>query len=282
MWKTNNNDMAFFHTHIITGPIHSRRLGLSLGVNLLPTSQKICNYDCVYCECGWDTVMEADPAGLPSCRDIESALRDALERLKKEGKRPDSITFSGNGEPTLHPAFPEIAAVANRCVREAYPENPPLVTVISNATQIGREEIRQALASCSKVLLKLDAGTAGMYARINRLRQGFRLGDYGEERSPEEFYPVLIRHLAAYPYPFTLQTLLFRGEHEGLPVDNTSGAEWEAYVAQLKKIRPQSIMLYGLDRETPAKKLLKLGREELEEKAEALRKEGFENVQAFF
>lgn len=274
--------MAFFHTHIITGPIHSRRLGISLGVNLLPTTEKICNYDCVYCECGWDKTLSADPDRLPSLEEIERALHEALEKMAKEGKRPDSVTFSGNGEPTLHPDFPAIAEMTGQSVRSFFPENPPLVTVISNATQIMREEIRNALARCGKVLLKLDAGTPRMYARINRLRTGFSLGSNKVETTPEEFYPELVRNLALYPPPFTLQTLLFRGEYDGEKIDNTSGEEWDSYVERLKEIRPGSIMLYGLDRETPAKKLEKLSKEELDEKAEALRREGFTNVQAFF
>ena len=150
--------MTFFHKHIITGPIRSRRLGISLGVNLLPVTEKLCNYDCnydcVYCECGWDTRWEADPAELPTLQEIEEALRTALQKLKAEGTRPDSITFSGNGEPTIHPQFPQIAPMTAACARESYPENPPLVTVISNATQIGRPEIVEALGhiaprSCS-------------------------------------------------------------------------------------------------------------------------------------
>ena len=116
--------MTFFHKHIITGPIRSRRLGVSLGVNLLPVTEKLCNYDCVYCECGWDTRWEADPAELPTLQEIEEALRTALQKLKAEGTRPDSITFSGNGEPTIHPQFPQIAPMTAACARESYPENP--------------------------------------------------------------------------------------------------------------------------------------------------------------
>ncbi|MCM1532321.1 MAG: radical SAM protein [Bacteroides sp.] len=274
--------MAFFHHHIITGPIHSRRLGLSLGVNLLPTQNKVCNYDCVYCECGWNTVDAAEPEQLPAVREVQSALKQALTELKAKGMRPDSVTFSGNGEPTLHPAFGEIVAVVNDCVESFYPENPPVLTVISNATQIGRPEVAEALALCGKVLLKLDAGTPEMYARINRLRQGFRLGTYRQEESPEAYYGCLLRNLERFPYPFTVQTLLFRGENEGETIDNTSGAEWDAYVERLSLIRPQGVMLYGLDRETPAKKLQKLSAEELEAKAEELRRRGFNNVKAFF
>ena len=274
--------MTFFHKHIITGPIHSRRLGISLGVNLLPITEKLCNYDCVYCECGWDTRWEADPAELPTLQEIEEALRASLQKLKTEGTRPDSITFSGNGEPTIHPQFPQIAPMTAACAREFYPENPPLVTVISNATQIGRPEIVEALGHCTKVLLKLDAGTPQIYARINQLQKGFKLGAYEVKDDPESYYPQLLRNLENYPHPFTMQTLLFRGEHDGKPIDNTSGAEWEAYVQRLQRIKPSCIMLYGLDRETPAKALKKLSKEELEAHAEELRKAGFPSVQAFF
>ncbi|MDE5574814.1 MAG: radical SAM protein [Bacteroidales bacterium] len=274
--------MAFFHTHIITGPIRSRRLGLSLGVNLLPVRNKLCNYDCVYCECGWNTVEEAEPEQLPSPEAVGAALEKALTDLAAQGVRPDSITFSGNGEPTLHPDFGAIVPMVKDCAARFYPENPPGLTLISNATQIGRKEVAEALKLCQRVLLKLDAGTPAMYAQINRFQKGFRLGAYRQNQEAEAFFEELLRNLRAFPYPFTVQALLFRGEHEGQRLDNTSGAEWEAYCRQLAAIRPQGIMLYGLDRETPAKKLQKLSAEELERKAEDLRRRGFKNVSAFF
>lgn len=274
--------MSFFHHHIITGPIQSRRLGLSLGLNLLPTQQKICNYNCVYCECGWNTVQEAGLEGLPSVEKVREALRSALNKLKEKGIRPDSLTFSGNGEPTLHPDFGAMAAMVRDCAQEFYAGARPALTLISNATRIGMPEVAHAVGLCDRALLKLDAGTAEMYARINRLQTGFSIGDYTVTQDPQEFYPELVRLLSELPYPFTIQTLLFRGEYEGTPIDNTSGGEWEAYVEQLSRIRPQGIMLYGLDRETPAKNLRKLSRQELEQKAEDLRRRGFKNVSAYF
>ena len=136
--------MTFFHKHIITGPIHSRRLGISLGVNLLPVTEKLCNYDCVYCECGWDTRWEADPAELPTLQEIEEALRASLQKLKAEGTHPDSITFSGNGEPTIHPQFPQIAPMTATCAREFYPENPPLVMPAPRRCTPGSTNCRKA------------------------------------------------------------------------------------------------------------------------------------------
>lgn len=273
---------GFFHHQIITGPIRSRRLGLSLGVNLLPVAHKICNYDCLYCECGWNTVNVAETDDLPTVRDIAAALSEKLQCLEKEGIRPDSITFSGNGEPTLHPNFKAVVTAVKSCVASVYPDAPPTVTVLSNATRIGQPEIREALGLCSRIVLKLDAGTSPTYARINRLQTGFRLGAYEEKAVPEPFYEKLLAQLAAFPYPFTVQTLLFRGEYEGEAISNADGTEWEAYKQRLAFIRPHGIMLYGLDRETPARKLQKLSRQELDAKAEDLRKAGFENVQAYF
>lgn len=272
--------MSFFHTHIITGPIHSRRLGLSLGVNLLSTEEKVCNYNCVYCECGWNTAWTRQPP-LPSCQEVEGALDTALFQLRELGKRPDSITFSGNGEPTLHPDFPAVMEATLRIARSHYPDNPPMVTVISNATQTGRPEIVEALSHCQKVLLKLDAGTPRTYALVNRLQKGFRLNKVSVEQSAEEFYPRLVENLATYPHPYTLQTLLFRGEYEGETIDNAAGGEWEAYKSRLEEIRPPAIMLYGLDRETPAKKLVKLSESELNARSEELRSLGF-NATAFY
>lgn len=274
--------MSFFHHHIITGPIQSRRLGLSLGVNLLPTQQKICNYNCVYCECGWNTVQQASLGDLPSVEKVREALHSALNKLKEKGIRPDSLTFSGNGEPTLHPDFGAMAAMVRDCAQEFYAGARPALTLISNATRIGMPEVAHAVRLCDRALLKLDAGTAEMYARINRFQTGFRLGSYRERGEARDFYPQLVRNLATLPCPFTIQTLLFKGEYEGERLDNTSGEEWEAYVGQLSRIRPQGIMLYGLDRETPAKQLCKLSKEELEQKAEDLRRRGFKNVSAYF
>lgn len=274
--------MSFFHRHIITGPIHSRRLGVSLGVNVLPLTEKICNYDCVYCECGWDTRYEAGRNELPTVSEISQSLRIALESMRQRGEKPDSVTFSGNGEPTLHPDFDRIVAQTVQAVREVYPESSPKVTVISNATRIGDKRICDALALCDNVLLKLDAGTPAMYARINRLQKGFRLESYAVETDPESYFPQLVENLARYPHPYSLQTLLFRGQHDGQAIDNTSGEEWEAYLAHLRRIMPPAIMIYGIDRETPAKQLVKLSREELDSKAEILRQQGFRNVKAFF
>lgn len=274
--------MPFFHKHIITGPIKSRRLGLSLGVNLLPTTEKICNYDCVYCECGWDTRNSAVKEELPTVEEISRELETSLLAMKSRGERPDSVTFSGNGEPSIHPDFYPIVKATVDITSKVFPENTPMVTVISNATMIGNQNVVDALAMCDNVLLKLDAGTPTMYGRINRLRSGFSLGNYEVSVSPEEYHTILVENLCRYPHPFTLQTLLFRGEHDGALIDNTSGEEWSAYLRCLHHIRPKSIMIYGLDRETPARKLIKLSREELEAKAEELRKEGFGNVKAFY
>ena len=273
---------GFFHHQIITGPIHSRRLGLSLGVNLLPVAHKICNYDCLYCECGWNTVNAAPTDALPTVKEIGTVLLEKLRLLEKEGVIPDSITFSGNGEPTLHPDFKAVVTAVKTCVSAVYPQTRPSVTVLSNATRIGQPEIQEALGICDRIILKLDAGTVDAYARINRLQTGFRLGGYTETHRPEAFYGQLLAQLAAFPYPFTVQTLLFRGEYGGETIHNTDGAEWEAYKRQLALICPHGVMLYGLDRETPAKHLQKLSKQELEAKAEELRLAGFKNVQAFF
>lgn len=273
---------GFFHHQIITGPIRSRRLGLSLGVNLLPVSHKICNYDCLYCECGWNTVNTAETDALPTVKDIAEALSVKLQILKEENVKPESVTFSGNGEPTLHPDFKAVVSEVRRIVETVYPDAPPALTVLSNATRIGRDDVRVALGLCTRIVLKLDAGTPDTYARINRLQTGFRLGAYEERLRPETFYGSLLAQLRAFPYPFIVQTLLFRGEYEGRMLDNTDGAEWEAYKRRLASIRPYGIMLYGLDRETPARKLQKLSKPELEARAEALRMAGFKNVQAYF
>lgn len=253
--------MLFENT--IVGPIHSRRLGHSLGVNLLPLKHKRCSYDCVYCECGWNSDSEDGEVAFATPQQIGTLLEARLKELVADGRPVDSFTFAGNGEPTLYPHFPEAVAVVRAMRDKYYPH--AAVTLLTNATQIVRPDIFAAVHTLDNPILKLDAGTEAMWQRINR-------------NNPELgcTFVQLTDALVRFGHDGIIQTLLFDGMHDGKAVSNVAADEFAAYVAWVKKINPKYVMLYALDRATPEKQLRKLSVEELNRYAEVIRKEGIE------
>lgn len=242
----------------VFGPIHSRRLGTSLGINLLPTKGKICNFDCVYCECGWNRDGRAD-AVLPSRADVRAALEEKLSALLLEGKHLDSITFSGNGEPTLNPEFPEIIK-DTLYLREVYcPEAK--VSVLSNATRIHVEEVFAALLTVDNPILKLDAPTDELAARINNPAPGYSVAR-------------VIEAMEKFEGDFVLQTMFLKS-----PVFDSSSPEvllpWMDIV---RFLHPREIMVYTIDRPTPDGNLVKFTAGKMKELVRPLIEEGF-NIQ---
>lgn len=252
--------MLFENT--IFGPIKSRRLGNSLGVNLLPTQHKYCSYDCIYCECGWNKDSEKGLMQYATPAEIRQLLDERLQMLKDQGVVVDSFTFAGNGEPTLYPHFPEIVDLVHEMRDKYYPS--AVTTLLTNATQLVRPEIFKAVQKMDNPVLKLDAGTPEMRMLINRNN------DMG--CSWEELLDVLQR----FGNKGIIQTLLFDGENEGHKVSNIIPQEFDPYLEHLKKIRPKYVMLYALDRATPEKALRKLPVEELNHYADIIRNEGIE------
>ncbi|MBO4741142.1 MAG: radical SAM protein [Bacteroidales bacterium] len=246
----------------IIGPIHSRRLGSSLGVNLLPLQRKVCTYDCIYCECGWNSETERNEIKLPTLDEVTTLLENRLKELVAQGVPVDSFTFAGNGEPTLHPQFPQVAQMVMAMRDKYYPK--AVVTLLTNATQLSRPEIFDAVLKLDNPVLKLDAGTAAMRAAINKPTPA----------CPD--FDTLVENLVRFGNKCIVQTLLLRGENDGHPVSNVSDEEFAEYVEILKKIRPKHVMLYAIDRATPEKKLEKLTVEELESYAQIIRNEGIE------
>ena len=248
-------------TDIIYGPIRSRRLGISLGVNLLPLHSKLCNFDCIYCECGWNDDNRAEKPRFNSREDVRAALEATLSKMEAEGALPDVITFAGNGEPTIHPEFEGIIddtiALRDRFAPEAK------VSVLSNATQLHRESVRNALHKVDNAILKLDSAFTETAKLINKPQ-----GDYSVER--------IVEQLAAFGKEFVLQTMFLRGEYNGSKVDNTTESEVLAWLAIVEHLRPRSVMVYSIDRATPCDTLQKVGREELEKIAERVRALGIE------
>ena len=248
-------------TDIIYGPIRSRRLGISLGVNLLPLHSKLCNFDCIYCECGWNDDNRAEKLRFNSRKDICEALCFTLSQMAAKGELPDVITFAGNGEPTLHPEF-EAIIDDTITLRNKFAPNAK-VSVLSNATQLHRESVRNALHKVDNAILKLDSAFTPTAQLINKPQ-----GDYSVER--------IIEQLEAFGNDFILQTMFLRGEYNGALVDNTTEREFLAWTAVVEHLRPRSVMVYSIDRATPCKTLQKVEREELEQIADKVRALGIE------
>ena len=144
---------TILYDQIVFGPIHSRRLGISLGMNLLPTDGKICSFDCLYCECGFNKDRKTNHR-MPTREEVREALKERLTRMQAEGIAPDVITFAGNGEPTLHPDFESIIADTIATRDSFFPKAK--IAVLSNATQLHKESVVRALSRVEDNILKFD------------------------------------------------------------------------------------------------------------------------------
>ena len=239
--------MTALYNDIIFGPIHSRRLGLSLGVNLLPPESKLCSFDCIYCECGWN----ADHPGRRRFNDraeVARLLGDTLRRMAAEGTPPDVITFAGNGEPTLHPEF-EAVIDDTIALRDALCPSAR-VSVLSNATQLGREDVRRALLRVDNNILKLDSAFDATVEIMDKPQ-----GGYTVRRTVEL--------LKLFEGRLIIQTMFLRGEYLGQKIDNTSPEEVEAWLRLIDEIRPRQVMVYSLDRDTPCRTIERIDVAEL-------------------
>lgn len=249
---------VLFHSTIF-GPIRSRRLGISLGVNLLPDDGKICSFDCVYCEAGYNRQGHGS-TGLPSRQKVASDLRAKLQSMNENGEKPDVITFSGNGEPTLHPEFADIVADVMSLRDEYCPEAK--VSVLSNSTRIFDSKVASALKSVDNNILKLDSA----------IEPTMRLID--APSSPDFTVERLVDALCQFEGQCVIQTMMLRGEHEGKKIDNTTEEEVLALIEAYKRINPREVMLYSIDRSTPEESLVKVEREELQSIAERISSAG--------
>lgn len=247
---------------IVFGPIKSRRLGTSLGINLLPTHKKLCNFNCVYCECGWNEDTKEIKDNLHKKEDIKIALEAKLIEMRNNNISIDSITFSGNGEPTLNSEFSEIIDIVV-VLRNLYAKNAK-ISVLSNATNLLRDDIFAALHKVDNPILKLDAGSEKMFYAINKA-------------NPQIInFQKIIDRLIAFGENAIIQTLLLRGENEGIRLDNTTEEEFGLWLEIVKRIKPRYVMLYPIDRITPESNLEKLTKEELELFANKIRTTGIE------
>ena len=237
----------------VFGPIFSRRLGSSLGINLLPQEGKLCNFDCIYGECGCYADGRGDRV-IPTAEDVRKALTQKLEACSAAGTPIDSITFSGDGEPTLNPDFPEIIDLTLELRDKYYPAAK--VSVLSNATKTWREGVFQALRKVDNPILKLDAPTDQAAALINH-----PVGDY--------HVADIVRDLLRFEGNFVLQTMFLKG-------DGFETADWvDGWMDIVRQLRPREVMVYTIDRETPMKGLRKYTVEEMRALVQPLMDEGF-------
>ena len=242
----------------IFGPVHSRRLGVSLGINLLPGDGKRCTFDCIYCECGFNKDFRPH-LPLPTREEVRTALEARLKGMQANGPAPDVLTFAGNGEPTLHPHFPEIIE-DTRALRDRYfPEAK--ISVLSNSTQVFRPEVFEALKRVDNNILKLDTVDGDYIRLVDRPS-----GHYEVDR--------LVERLKAFEGKVIIQTMFMKGSFEGKDVDNTSDRFVEPWLKAVKEIGPSQVMIYTIDRETPDHDLRKATHEELDHIAARVRQEG--------
>ncbi|MCM1378023.1 MAG: radical SAM protein [Clostridium sp.] len=249
---------VLFHSTIF-GPIHSRRLGVSLGVNLMPNDGKVCSFDCLYCEAGFNAQGKGS-SGLPTVEQVEHDLQSKLHDMKEKGESLDVITFSGNGEPTLHPDFPKIIDITLRARDKYFPEAK--VSVLTNSTRIFTPEVAEALKKVDNNILKLDSAIEPTMRSIDR------------PASKEFTVEKVVEGLQQFRHTGIIQTMILRGEHCGKKIDNTTPEEIAALIEAYKRIQPREVMIYSLDRSTPEERLQKVDREELEVIAENIREAG--------
>lgn len=242
----------------IFGPVKSRRLGVSLGINLLPADGKVCSFDCLYCECGLNATHRAK-SPMPTREEVSAALEKKLIEMLGNGETPDVLTFAGNGEPTIHPHFGAIIddtiALRNRYCPAAK------VSVLTNSTLITRPAVFEALCKVDNNILKLDTVNSEYIAFVDRPTGAYNLN-------------AIISKLKEFGSKAVIQTMFMKGIVDGRSVDNTANSYVLPWLNIVKEIAPREVMIYTIDRETPVDGLMKATREELDRIVALLEKEG--------
>lgn len=252
---------TFLFDQIIFGPVNSRRLGISLGVNLLPTDSKVCSFDCIYCECGWTPKKREQKAVLPSRELVRQKLEEKLSNMIENNERPDVITFAGNGEPTLHPEFEGIIVDTIELRNRLTPKTR--IAVLSNATMLHKASVIRALLKVEDNIQKLDSGFEETIRRIDCPASNFKLKD-------------VVENLKSFDGKVIIQTLFLHGTYKGEIIDNTTEEELAEWLKLVAEIRPSQVMIYTIERDTPASGLEKMTVEELDKIAVRVREIGFE------
>ena len=239
----------------VFGPIKSRRLGNSLGINLLPTKGKICNFYCIYCECGWNKDGLADK-NIPNAARVRRCLEDKLSECLLDGTRIDSITFSGDGEPTLNPEFPRIIEDTIK-LRDAFCPDAK-ISVLSNATKVHIPEVFEALCKVDNPIMKIDAPSDKLVALINKPAPGYEL-------------VRTLEALTRFDGNFILQTMFLKSAD----FDSSSPAVMKGWMEIVRYLQPREIMAYTIDRPAPQEGLQAFTEAEIRELVQPLIDEGF-------
>lgn len=240
--------MTIIYPSPIFGPVHSRRLGVSLGINLMPGDGKICSFDCIYCECGFNKDFKPK-AARPTREEVRQALESKLKDMQQNGPAPDVLTFAGNGEPTLHPDFAGIISDTLQ-LRDHYFPNAK-VSVLSNSTMIHKPAVFEALSRIDNNILKLDTVDEAYIQALDQPAKG-----YDVQR--------IIQHMKAFEGRCIIQTMFLKGSYNGKDMDNTSDSYVLPWLETVKEIAPHQVMIYTIDRETPTQGLQKATHEELD------------------
>lgn len=242
---------------IVFGPIYSRRLGSSLGVNILPSKGKLCNFDCVYCECGWNKDGADAGRRFPTFEEVKVALTEKIATAAMDGVGVDSITFSGNGEPTMHPDFAKIIEITLNLRNEYFPAAK--VSVLSNATLLDREDVLNALMKIDNPIMKIDASSQHLVEKINKPVGAYKLD-------------AVLENLKKFDGDFILQTMFLKSQE----FDTLSQEALNAWMDIVRMLKPRQVMVYTIDRETPDKTLMKYSVEQMTAMVQPLIDEGFD------
>jgi wyosine [tRNA(Phe)-imidazoG37] synthetase (radical SAM superfamily) len=252
---------TFLFDQIIFGPVKSRRLGISLGVNLLPTDSKVCSFDCIYCECGWNPRTREKKAVLPSREEVAQKMEEKLTEMIRDKELPDVITFAGNGEPTLHPEFEGIIEDTIQLRNRFTPKTR--IAVLSNATMLHKPGIIHALLLVDDNIQKLDSGKEETIRRIDCPNSNFKLKE-------------VVKNLKSFHGKVIIQTMFIQGSYKNERIDNTTDEEIEAWLKLIAEIVPSQVMIYTIDRDTPASGIGKVEISELNRISDLVRAIGIE------
>ncbi len=251
---------TFLFDKIIFGPVHSRRLGVSLGVNLLPINKKICTYDCIYCECGFNGDHATAIPQMPKREEVSRELEEVLMDMQLKSKAPNVITFAGNGEPTIHKDFAVIIDDTIALRNKYFPD--ARIAVLSNATMTHKQLVFEALKKVDDNILKLDSGLEETIRLLDRPQGAFTLAG-------------LVDNLRKFEGQLIIQTMFVRGLYNGKEVDNTTNEDVAAWLKLLKEIGPKSVMIYTIERDTPVEGLVKVPLQVLKQIAQKVEEMGF-------
>jgi wyosine [tRNA(Phe)-imidazoG37] synthetase (radical SAM superfamily) len=250
---------GFLFHEVVFGPVRSRRLGLSLGLNLLPSHFKQCTFNCIYCECGWTRTNHDQLVEYPTRAIIHHFLEKRLKELAEERYLPDALTFAGNGEPTMNPDF---AGIVDETIllRDKYAPDAR-VAVLSNSSRISDPKVFQALLRIDDNILKLDAGSERIFRLMNNPVQPVKFSD-------------MIDDLRRFNGKVIIQSMFLRGAFLGEQIDNTTDDEVNIWLDHLVAIQPEMVMIYPIARAPPVHNLEKIPIAELEKIALKVRETG--------